>query len=231
VLIFIRPTRAAIADSWFPRDDRRTATLLFWTPLVLPLVPALAKGIALLSLWSTPALNLLPVMALGSPRVIVPRVVVQRIAAVVTVLTLLVVAISPVIAFVILKQGVENDAPYVRLLMQATEREWRQVTDKPLKLIAGPFILVSSAAFYGTDRPSTYADFSPYLSPWVDEARIAREGVAVMAAIDSPWIPVIERYLAAAPVARRTEVTLVRHWLGFTNPPRRFIVAIIPPRP
>ena len=36
VLAFVRPTRAAIADSWFPRDERRSATILFWTPLLLP---------------------------------------------------------------------------------------------------------------------------------------------------------------------------------------------------
>ena len=63
------------------------------------------------------------------------------------------------------------------------------MTDKPLKLIAGPFVLVSSAAFYGTDRPSTYADFSHYLSPWADDARIAREGVAVMVAAGQPVSP------------------------------------------
>ena len=61
------------------------------------------------------------------------------------------------------------------------------MTDKPLKLIAGPFVLVSTAAFYGTDQPSTFADFSSYLSPWADDARIAREGMAVMVATDSPW--------------------------------------------
>ena len=61
----IRPSRAAIADSWFPRDERRGAAILFWTPLLLPFVPALIKGISLLSLWNTPALNLLPVMTLG----------------------------------------------------------------------------------------------------------------------------------------------------------------------
>ena len=177
-----------------------------------------------------PALNLLPVMALASPRVTVPRVAVQRIAAVMTVLTLLIVAAAPVVAFVILKRGVENDAAYARLVMQAAEREWRAVTDKPLTLIAGPFILVSSAAFYGTDRPSTYADFSKYLSPWADDARIAREGVAVMVAPDSPYLHMTEQYLATVPVARRTEVTLVRRWLGFESAPRKFIIAIVPPR-
>jgi 4-amino-4-deoxy-L-arabinose transferase-like glycosyltransferase len=231
VLAFVRPTRAAIADSWFPRDERRTATILFWTPLLLPFVPAIAKSIALLSLWSVPALNLLPVMALGSPRVVVPRVAVQRIASVVAVLTLLIVAASPVVAFALLKLGVENDAAYARLVMRAAEREWRQVTDKPLRLIAGPFVLVSSAAFYGADRPSTYADFSRYLSSWVDGARIAREGIAVMAAAESPYFDAANRYIAAAPAARRTEVTLTRNWLGFTSAPRTFVIAIVPPKP
>ena len=231
VLFFIRPSRAAIADSWFPRDERRGAAILFWTPLLLPFVPALIKGISLLSLWSTPALNLLPVMTLASPRVIAPRVAVQRIAAVVTMLTLLIVAASPVVGFVILKAGVENDAAYARLVMQAAEREWRGVTDKPLRMIGGPFVLVSTAAFYGSDRPSTYADFSKYLSPWADDARIAREGLAIMVAPASPYLDMTEKYLATAPVARRTEVTLTRRWLGFENAPRKFIIAIVPPKP
>ena len=231
VLIVLRPSRAAIADSWFPRDERRGATIQFWTPLLLPFAPALLKGISLLSLWNTPALNLLPVMALASPRVAAPRAAVRRIAAIVTVLTLLIVAASPVIAFAILKKGVENDAAYAQLVMQAAEREWRVVTDRPLTLIGGPFILVSSAAFYGSDRPSTYADFSKYLSPWADDARIARDGIAVMVAPDSPYLHMTEQFLATAPVARRTEVTLVRRWLGFESPPRKFLIAIVPPRP
>jgi 4-amino-4-deoxy-L-arabinose transferase-like glycosyltransferase len=230
VLLVVRPTRAAIADSWFPRDDRRTATILFWTPLLLPLVPAIAKGISVISLWNTPALNLLPVLALASPLVAVSRASVLRLASIVTAATLLIVAVSPIVAFVILRQGVENDAAYVREVMQAAQREWRQVTDKPLRMIAGPFTLVSSAAFYGSDRPSTFADFSPYLSPWADEARVAREGAAVMIATTSPWMHVASAYLAKVPVARRTEVTLTRRWLWFESAPKTFIIAIVPPR-
>jgi 4-amino-4-deoxy-L-arabinose transferase-like glycosyltransferase len=230
VLIFVRPTRAAIADSWFPRDDRRGAAILFWTPLLLPLVPAVAKGISLISLWNTPALNLLPVLALASPLVTLPRAAVLRIASVVTAATLLIVAISPIVAFVILRQGVENDAAYGRLAMQAAEREWRQVTDKPLTMIAGPFTLVSTAAIYGTGKPSTFADFSSYLSPWASEARIAREGTAIMIATTSPWMHVATQYIDKVKPVRRTEVTLTRRWLGFASAPRTFIIAIVPPK-
>ena len=138
-----------------PQDERRIAANLFCVPILVPVVPALIKNISLLSLWNTPALNLLPVMMLGSPLVTVPRVAVLRVASVVTVMTVLIVVASPFVAFTLLKRGVENDAAYARLLMEATEREWRKDTGKPLKLIAGPFVLVSGAAFYGEDKPST----------------------------------------------------------------------------
>jgi 4-amino-4-deoxy-L-arabinose transferase-like glycosyltransferase len=230
VLVFTRPSRAAIADSWFPRDDRRGATIMFWTPFVLPFIPAAARGISLLALWSMPALALLPVMTLGSPLVTVTREAVTRLAMVMCAITVLVAAISPIVAFAILRTGVENEAVYARLAMQAAEREWRQVTDKPLKLVAGPFVLIATAAIYGTDRPSAFSDFSRYLSPGVDDARIAREGLAIMSAIDSPYYPMTERYLASAAVARRAEVTLTRSWLGFQSAPRRFVIAIVPPK-
>ncbi len=63
VLFFIRPSLRALADGALPRDDRRAAAILFWTPLLLPLVAALITGASLLSLWNTQALNLLPVDA------------------------------------------------------------------------------------------------------------------------------------------------------------------------
>jgi hypothetical protein len=231
VALFVRPAPRALADSLAPRDERRTAALLFWVPLLLPAVPALIKNISLISLWNTPALNLLPVMLLGSPRVALPRVALLRLAGVSVAISLLSVVASPIVAFVILKRGVENNAAYARLAMEAAEREWRATTDKPLKLIAGPFVLVSSAAFYGTDRPSTFADFSHYLSPWADDARVAREGMVIMVEADPYWLDRAAKYIDAAPGARRTEVTLTRRWLGFENTPKRFMIATVPPRP
>ena len=230
VAVFARPSLRAIADSWVPHDSRRTAAVLFWTPVLLPLVAALFTGTTLISLWSTPAFNLLPVMVLASPLIVFPRAALRRIAGVAVAISLLSVAASPIIAYVILKRGVENDAAYARLVMQAAEREWRTTTDKPLSLIAGPFVLVSTAAFYGTDKPSTFADFSRYLSPWATDARIAREGMAVMVAADSPFFEFTSRHIDAAPGTRRTEVTLSRRWLWFESAPKRFIIAIVPPR-
>jgi hypothetical protein len=169
-------------------------------------------------------------MLLGSPRVQLTRAALRRLAGVVVAFTGLAVALSPLIAYVILKRGVENDAAYARLVMQAAETEWHAVTAKPLKLVAGPFVLASTAAFYGTDRPSTFADFSPYLSPWADPARVAREGMVVMVATDSPWFDFTMKHIDAAQPARRAEVTLARHWLGFDGPEKRFVIAVVAPK-
>ena len=43
VAILVHPSLAAVRDSWFPREPaRRSATILFWTPLLLPIPVALA---------------------------------------------------------------------------------------------------------------------------------------------------------------------------------------------
>jgi 4-amino-4-deoxy-L-arabinose transferase-like glycosyltransferase len=229
VLVFARPQPAALAQGFLPRDDRRLAAILFWTPLLLPLVAALITGTSLLSLWSTPALNLLPVMLLGA-RLALPRVAVLRIATVITLVTLLIVAVSPLVAFVLLKSGVENNAAYARLLMEATEREWHKRIDKPLKLIAGPFPLVSSAAFYGKDQPSTYAHFSKYLSPWVNDERIRRGGMAIMCEDTPLCLQFMEHVAAPFGGGRRADATLTRRWLGFESEPKHFVILIVPPK-
>ncbi len=233
VALLIRPSGVAVRDSWFATEPtRRPATALFWTPLVLSIVVALALRADLLSLWNAPAYNLLPVMMLASPLVTVSRIAVMRLAAIVTVITLTAVVASPIVALAKLKAGVENDAEYTSLAAAAAESEWRQTTNAPLRLVAGPFTLVSAAAFYMKDRPSTYADFSPYLSPWVDDARIAREGIAIICpAQDAGCLANMKTLTAAGPPGQHEDVTLQRHWLGFTGTPARFVIATVPPRP
>ena len=137
---------------------------------------------------------------------------------------------SPVIGYAILKGGVENDAAYAELVMQEMDKDWRASTTKPLKIIAGPFGLVSTAAFYGADRPITFTDFSPYLSPWATPARIAREGVAIACrSDDAGCLPHMRRLAAASPASRERKVTLRRHWLGFDGPPAEYTIAVVPP--
>ena len=232
VVVLIRPSLKALGDSLFATEpSRRAAMVLFWTPLVLPVIPALVTHTNLVSIWNIPALNLLPVALLGSPLVPVSRLAVRRIAAIVTGMTLVIVAASPLVALAILKRGVENNAGYAQLAAAAAERAWRETSSAPLRLVAGPLTLANSVAFYFADKPSAYIDFSRYLSPWVTPARIAREGIAIICpAADQLCLDHMNALAAAGPPGRRSEVTLTRHWLGFAGAPRRFVIATVPPR-
>lgn len=232
VALLIHPSNEAVRDSWLAIEPaRRPATLLFWTPLVLPVVVALAAHIALLSLWNAPALNLLPVMMLASPLVIVSRIAVMRLVAIITVLTLIAVVGSPLSAFTRFEQADDHDIAYPRLAAAAIESQWRETTDAPLRLVAGPFTLVSSAAFYMADQPSTFSNFSSYLSPWVTPPRIARQGIAIICPADQTWcLDQMNALTAAGPSGRRSEVTLTPLWLGFPGDPKRFVIATVPPR-
>jgi hypothetical protein len=233
VYLFVRPSWRAVRDGLLPHQgDRRTAAIIFWAPLLVPVLVAFVIGTNLLSLWNTPALNLLPVVLLGSPLVAVRREQVMRIAAVAVALPVLAIVAAPFVAFVLFRTGVENYAIYTHDVAAAVDREWKRSTDRPLRLVGGPFTLVGSLVMYLPDRPSTFADFSPYLSPWATAERIASQGIAIACPSEETFcIARMDALAAAAVGARKTDLDVTPHWLGLAGAPARFVVAIIPPRP
>jgi 4-amino-4-deoxy-L-arabinose transferase-like glycosyltransferase len=235
--VLMRPSRKALRDSLFAVDPaRRPATLLFWTPLILPIFVAMATRTNLMSLWNAPALNLLPVMLLSSPLLVMSRIAVRRLAVIVTAITLIAVVASPLVALIILERGVENDAAYAELAAAAAQRQWRETTSAPLRLVAAPYQLANPVAFYLTDKPATYANFSTYDSPWVSPTRLTGDGVVIICSTAGNPADVqhclghMDALTAAGPPGRRSEVTLTRHWLGLSSAPRRFVIATVPPR-
>ncbi len=241
VVLAAFPSIKAIRDSWFVTEPgRRPAMFLFWVPLLLPIPIAALNSVNLVSRWNEASLSLLPVMMLASPLVLITASAARLIAVCAVTYTLAALIASPVVALVLLKRGVENDAAYTRLAAMAAEREWRATTSAPLHLVAGTFAVANSAAFYLSDKPSSYEDFgdgyysaiSEYLSPWVTGARIAREGIAIICdADDDRCLADMDKLTAAGPAGRRGEVVLTRHWLGLASAPKRFVIATVPPRP
>jgi hypothetical protein len=230
VLVLVRPSPIGLRDGFVPRDDRRTAAVIFWLPLVMPVVMAAILKISMIPLWSMPGLALIPVMLLGSPLVKVSRDAVIDMAATAATITIVAALVSPVVAAVILQQGTENYAQYGRLLANEIEPEWRQTTTAPLDLLGGRYVLVATTAFYLRDRPSIYSDFSNYLSPWVDTGRIARSGIAMVCpAGDEDCLRELNTRSVGRIGARRREVELTRHWLGMSGAPARFVIATVPP--
>jgi hypothetical protein len=230
---FVRPSGAALRDTLLPRESgRRTAAVIFWLPLLVPLACATVTKTTLLSLWNTGSLGLLPVLLLSSPLVAVSRIAAARIIGSAIVVSALALVASPLVAAIKLRVGVENHALYVHDAVAAVEKEWKATTGHRMEVLAGPFVLVSSVAFTLSDRPSTFANFSLYLSPWLDIPALSRKGIAILCPSDDQFCVHGTRDGAGLmrPIARRVEVELTPRWLWLSGEPRRFVIAILPPR-
>ncbi len=225
------PSAAATKDTLWPADaQRRTFVVAFAAPLLLAALVAIVARAALDPLWSISGMTLLPVVLLSSPLVAVNRTAAIRLLAVAIILPLLMIAASPVIAMVIHRNGVSNYAAHYRLIAQAVEQAWRAQTDKPLRIVGGARPLVDGSNFYFADPPATFMINEPPRTPWVDQSRIEREGIAIVCPeAETPCVAEMNAY-AARYGGATTEVTLARNYLGTADTPVRYRIAIIPPR-
>jgi 4-amino-4-deoxy-L-arabinose transferase-like glycosyltransferase len=225
------PSAAAIKDTLAaPTPERRMVLTAFVAPLLLAALAGVAARAQLDPLWSMSAMTLLPVVLFASPLVAVKRAAAVGVLALAIVFPLVMVAASPVIAFVIHRQGVPNYASHYRLIAQAVERAWRAQTNAPLRIVGGNRPVVDGSNFYFTDRPATFVVTEPARTPWVDRARIEREGIAIVCPEAETSCVQEQNAFAARYGAKADEVTLARSYFGTTDTPVQYRIAIIPPR-
>jgi Dolichyl-phosphate-mannose-protein mannosyltransferase len=231
-LAVARPSRTAIADTVWPADpSRRTVVVAFALPLVLPLVAAIIAREDVIPIWTISTMTLLPVVLLSSPSVTLPRAGTIRILGVAIALPIVCVVAAPFVALAIHARGVENHGTHYRLVAQDVEKLWHETTGRPLRLVGGTANLLYGSMFYFADRPSDYEIASPQLTPWVDDARIARDGIALYCpAADGPCMKPLDAWAARSPAAKRTEIEVSRSFLGSADKAERYVVLIIPPR-
>ena len=225
------PDAAAIKDTLWPATpERRTLAIAFAASLLLAALAGIAARADLDPLWSISAMTLLPVVLLSSPLIAVNRAIAAYILALAVVLPLLMFAASPVIAFVIHRQGVTNYATHYRLIAQEVETAWRNETEKPLRILGGNRPIVDGSNFYFAKPPATFVVTEPARTPWVDQARIEREGIAIVCPrLDPPCMRELDGYAASAR-GKIVDVALARAFFGTTDPPIDYRIAIIPPR-
>jgi hypothetical protein len=228
-LAAIRPNRVIAADMIWPREpERRLAAFAFWGPLLLPALLAPVVGFEITSLWTMSAWALLPVVLLSSPLIVLDRqpVLVNITAAIV--LPVVMVAVAPLIAATIHRNGGTASAMHSRLLAERVAHEWRRATDKPLRMVGGDADLADGVAFYLPSRPSTFPGFNRQLAPWVDVTRLARAGMAIVCEAADPTcaLPATALNLSGP----RIEVDITRSHFGVPGATRRYVITIVPPR-
>jgi hypothetical protein len=142
---------------------------------------------------------------------------------------LVLLAASPVIALVIHRQGLTNYAGHYRLIAQALEQAWRAQTDRPLRIVGGNRPVVDGSNFYFADPPATFVVTEPMRTPWVNEARIAREGIAVVCPrAEFPCVRELNA-LVTRHGGKTQDITLTRQFFGSSDTPVDYQIAIIPP--
>ncbi len=230
VALACRPNAAAWRDAALPSGaDRRMMAVATWVALLAPIPMALALRTQLATLWTLPMWSMLPALVLSARGLQVTRGAAAGVLAAAFAIPLVAIVLSPAVAVVIHREGVPNHATHYRLIAAAVEQAWRDVTAAPLRLFGSETTIANGAGFYLGGKPLRIDIGSPQDTPWADDARIAREGIALACAADDPiCMYFLARYAGTA--AKRSEIALSRTHLGRADPPVRYVIAIVPPQ-
>jgi hypothetical protein len=230
VLLACRPDGAAARDMLLPREaDRRAMAIATWTAFLAPILLALALRTRLATLWTLPMWSMLPAILLSSRLAQVTRNAAAGVLAAACVVPLIAISFSPLIAYVIHRDGVGNHAAHYRMIAAAIEKAWSETTRAPLRLFGSDTNIVNGAGFYLHGRPLRIDIVGPRDTPWASQGRIIAEGIALAcAARETHCMQALERYAIESGVAR-SEVTLVRQHFGIEGAPERYAIAIVPP--
>jgi 4-amino-4-deoxy-L-arabinose transferase-like glycosyltransferase len=210
LLALLEPSFARGAKSLIWPEDRegRFVAVMFWTPLLVVVPFVIATQARLSALWTMSALSLLGTLCLGSPRIVITRSTAATLATIVIAVSLGALAASPVVAFLRLKGGVENEQLYTRQLAREIDVTLAREKQTPPRFIVGTHSLANSVAFYMRDRPLPVALNARVPARWIALAS-NDEFVAVCLASD--------RACRASPT-----VHPLAHWQTITVEPERF---------
>jgi hypothetical protein len=227
----VMPSRAALADTLWPKNaDRRFAVIAFAVPILLPVVAALATKEVIVSLWSIGGAALLGVVLLGSPLVTLSRMMARRILGIAIAVPLIALAASPGVAYLAHRRGLDNHAAHYRLVAQAAEKAWQDVTHRPVAIFGSYDNLLYAASFYFSTPPRTFEIVTPRATPWTSEANVARDGIVMVCpADDGVCMNALNARAAKGPNAVRLRATLARRWFGIRGPFEAFAIVVIPP--
>jgi 4-amino-4-deoxy-L-arabinose transferase-like glycosyltransferase len=229
--IVAKPSRATIVDVLWPGDpQRRLAAIIFILPLLLPALMAVVAAENVVSLWAIASMTLLPVVLLSSPRIAIPRVAAIRILAIAVAFPVLAIVAAPVVAVVVHLRGIPNYGAQYRLVAQAVEKVWRESTNRPLRIVGSSTNLLYGTVFYFADRPSAFEIAGPQLTPWIDEMRIARDGIALYCPTEQNiCMRVLNARVSTSAVSKREEIEISRSYLGMAGKPVRYLIVTIAP--
>jgi len=230
VLLAARPDRDTVRDMLWPETaGRRLAARAFWLPLLLPVFGAVAFAVEVTSLWSMSAFALLPVVLLSPPQLKPSRIAVDRILTFAIAVPVLMTLAAPVIAIVIQRGGLPPDQTQGSLVAPWVEATWRARVSAPLRIVGGDNAY--GTAFYLADRPTAFPNFNKTEAIWMDEARVTRDGMAMVCRVSNAGcVAEAQRRATANPRGGApVDVTVARALAGYAEAPQRYRIWVLPP--
>jgi hypothetical protein len=234
VLLMARPGDAAVKDmAWPSAPERRLAAAAFWAVLLAPALIAPLTGVRLVSLWSMSAFTLLPVMLLSSPLVAFTRRDAAGVLTIAVAFPFVMVALAPVVAFVIHRAGPAPGSAHASVLAEPIESLWRETTDRPLRIFSGFDEFTDGVTFYMRSHPLAVHVLDGRASPALEE-RIERDGIALLCPArgsGADWCANTATARArCSPPGKQTEIEVSRSYLGVDGRSARYLLITIPPR-
>jgi hypothetical protein len=226
-----QPSSAAIRDTLIPASaERRGLMVAFAAPFLLAALVGVILGDEVVSLWMMAAVTLLPVVLLSSPQVKLERAAAIRLLGFALCYPLLILAASPAVAIVVHREGLNDYQSQYRLIAGAVEAAWRRRTDAPLRIAASYRNITDGSNFYYSGYPVTFDVYSPARTPWVDAARISREGIAIVCPVQEfGCMNYLNAYAARYPTGTIETTTLARSYFGSLDSPVTYKILIVPP--
>ena len=227
VLLIARPNRATLADMAWPKaPDRRLAAAAFWAPFLLPVAAALGSGVEITSLWSMSAFALLPVLLLSPPALVLRPLHTERILMAAVAFPIAMLIASPFIAIADQRKGPAPASAQAALLAARVERDWHDLTPKPLRYVGGTADLAYGVAAYAADRPLSLPDL-----PQPGLEQLKKDGVVFACfAEDKGCRSDVAAQATRIGAHRILEFTLTRTFLGIKGRPQRYAVTVVPPQ-
>lgn len=162
------------------RPRMRFLLVLAAAPFVLTILASLAGHVRLSTKFTAPLFFLVPLAWLiwSGARLQSPALSALLTLLGATAAAYLVLAFPT--AFLKFKTNDRHFAEPRALVARRVTGLWHAYMGTPLRVVAGTEAYALAATFYGSDHPSYFINFSFADAPWIDSARLSREGLAVI---------------------------------------------------
>ena len=211
---------------WPSESARRLIALLFWSPLLSPVVAALLAGFQPVALWSMSMWTLLPVLLLSPPAVTLGPRKARNILALAVVIPVLSLIASPAVAIIIHRcHAIAPAASHGKILAKRVDEIWAATTNEPLRFVDGPADLAYEVAAYAQDRPRALAEMPP-----VRAEKVSQRGKVVVCYAETECARSLIT-LARETDSRLTTITISRKYFGTPGPAQQYVFLVVPPKP